>query len=182
MRLIKARRELPPRLAVATIGRGSMRELERYGVKQVAAPARFDSEALLDLPEMREVAGKRIVIFRGEGGRELLGATLAARGAAIEYAECYRRSRPQADATPLYKAWERNELHATTATSSDGLRNLVGLAGKSDAPWLRRTPLFVPHPRIERTARELGLPTVVLTAQGDAGLVRGLTQWFAGAR
>jgi hypothetical protein len=40
----------------------------------------------------------------------------------------------------------------------------------------------VPHPRIEHAARELGFATVVLTAQGDAGLVRGLTQWFAGAR
>jgi len=182
MRLIRARRELPPRLALATIGRGGVRELERYGATRVAAPARFDSEALLDLPEMREVAGKRIVIFRGEGGRELLGDTLTARGAAIEYAQCYRRTRPHVDATPLLKAWERNHLHAITATSSDGLRNLVELVGKSASPWLRQTPLFVPHPRIEHAARELGFATVVLTAQGDAGLVRGLTQWFAGAR
>ena len=182
MRLIKARRELPPRLALATIGHGGVRELERYGLTRVVAPARFDSEALLDLPEMREVAGKRIVIFRGESGREVLGDTLAARGAVIEYAECYRRGRPQADTTPLLMAWERNELHAITATSSDGLRNLIELAGKSDAPWLTRTPLFVPHPRIEQAARELGLATVVLTAQGDAGLVRGLTLWFTGAR
>jgi len=29
MRLIRARRELPPRLALATIGRGGVRELER---------------------------------------------------------------------------------------------------------------------------------------------------------
>lgn len=178
MRLIKARRELPPRLALATIGRGSVRELERYGATRVTAPARFDSEALLDLEQMREVAGKRIVIFRGEGGRELLGDTLTARGAAIEYAQCYRRSRPHVDATPLLEAWERNDLHAITATSSDGLRNLVALAGKSASPWLRQTPLFVPHPRIEHAARELGFATVVLTAQGDAGLVRGLTQWF----
>jgi uroporphyrinogen-III synthase len=178
MRLIRARRELPPRLALATIGRGGVRELERYGATRVAAPARFDSEALLDLPEMREVAGKRIVIF----GRELLGDTLTARGAAIEYAQCYRRTRPHVDATPLLKAWERNDLHAITATSSDGLRNLVELVGKSASPWLRQTPLFVPHPRIEHAARELGFATVVLTAQGDAGLVRGLTQWFAGAR
>lgn len=182
MRLIKARRELPPRLALATIGRGGVRELERYGVSRVAAPARFDSEALLDLPLMRDVAGKRIVIFRGEGGRELLGDTLAARGAAIEYAQCYRRSRPQVDATPLLNAWQRNELHAITATSSDGLRNLVELAGKPDSPWLRQVPLFVPHPRIEHAARELGFATVMLTAQGDAGLVHGLTQWFADAR
>ena len=179
MHLIKARRELPPRLQFAAIGRSGVRELRHFGVTTVIAPAaRFDSEALLELPALRDVAGKRIVIFRGDGGRELLGDTLTARGAAIEYAECYRRGRPQLDAAPLLKAWARNELHAITGTSSEGLHNLFDLVGEPGQPWLRKTPLFVPHPRIEQTARELGLATVVLTAQGDEGLVQGLAQWF----
>ena len=71
MKLIKAQRELPPHLKLATIGRGGVRELEHYGVVDVIAPTRFDSEALLDMPEMRDVAGRRIVIFRGEGGRAI---------------------------------------------------------------------------------------------------------------
>jgi len=179
MNLIKARRELPPHLQLAAIGRSGVRELRHFGITTVIAPAaRFDSEALLELPAMQDVAGKRIVIFRGDGGRELLGDTLTARGAAIEYAECYRRGRPQLDAAPLLKAWARNELHAITGTSSEGLHNLFDLVGKLGQSWLRKTPLFVPHPRIEQTARELGLATVVLTAQGDEGLVQGLAQWF----
>ncbi len=179
MKLIKARRELPPHLKLATIGRGSVRELERYGVTQVIAPTRFDSEALLEMPEMRGIVGKRIVIFRGAGGRGLLPNTLVARGAAIEYAECYRRGRPQADAAPLMKAWASNALHAITVTSSEGLRNLFELVGKSGQAQLKKTPLFVPHPRIERTARELGFAVVVLTGQGDEQLVQGLTKRFA---
>ena len=179
MNLIKARRELPPHLQLAAIGRSGVRELRHFGITTVIAPAaRFDSEALLELPAMQDVAGKRIVIFRGDGGRELLGDTLTARGAAIEYAECYRRGRPQLDAAPLLKAWARNELHAITGTSSEGLHNLFDLVGKLGQSWLRKTPLFVPHPRIQQTARELGLATVVLTAQGDEGLVQGLAQWF----
>jgi len=180
MNLIKARRALPPHLQLAAIGRSGVRELKHFGITAVIAPAaRFDSEALLELPALQEVAGKRIVIFRGDGGRELLGDTLTARGAAIEYAECYRRGRPQLDAAPLLKAWARNELHAIISTSSEGLHNLFDLVGKLGQSWLRKTPLFVPHPRIEQTARELGLATVVLTAQGDEGLVEGLAQWFA---
>jgi uroporphyrinogen-III synthase len=54
----------------------------------------------------------------------VLGDTLTARGAAIEYAECYRRGRPDADAGPLLEAWQARELHAITVTSSEGLRNL----------------------------------------------------------
>ena len=177
--LIKARRALPPRLKLAAIGRGSVRELKHFGLTGVIAPARFDSEALLELPELKNVAGQRIVIFRGEGGREVLGDTLTARGATLEYAECYRRGRPQVDVAPLLKAWARNELHAIIVTSSEGLRNLFELAGGPDRPWLGKTPLFVPHPRIEQTARELGFAAVVLTAQGDEGLLQGLVSWFA---
>ena len=179
MKLIKSRRELPRQLELATIGRGGVRELERYGVRDVIAPERFDSEALLDMPKMRDVAGKRIVIFRGEGGRALLAETLIARGAAIEYAECYRRGVPQADPSLLLKAWANGALHAITVTSSAGLRNLFLLVGASGHAQLRNTPLFLPHTRIASTARELGVASVVVTGQGDEELVHGLTKWFA---
>ncbi len=180
MNLIKSRRDLPCGIKVAAIGKGSTKALREFGVSEVIAPsARFDSEALLALPEMQDVAGRRVVIFRGDGGRELLGDTLAARGATLEYVECYRRGRPAADPAPLMKAWTRNELDAIIATSSEGLRNLYDMVGKPGQPWLRKTLLFVPHERIARTARELGLARVVLTEPGDAGLIQGLTRWFA---
>jgi uroporphyrinogen-III synthase len=71
---------------------------QRHGIRDVLSPPlRFDSEALLELPELTAVAGKRVIIFRGDGGREVLGDTLKARGAAIEYVTCYRRARPQLD-------------------------------------------------------------------------------------
>ena len=176
--LIGARRSLPPRLGLAAIGSSSVRELERAGATGVIAPARFDSEALLDMPELREVTGKRIAIFRGEGGRELLGDTLAARGAAVEYAECYRRRRPRADPAPLLEAWARGEVNAVMVTSSEALRNFCELIGEAGRSRLVATPLFVPHPRIEQSARELGLSNVTLTAQGDEGLLQGLSRWF----
>ncbi len=179
MSLIKARRALPPRLKFAAVGRSSVRELEKFGIVEVAAPVQFDSEALLALPEFSNVAGQHVVIFRGTGGRELIGDTLAARGASVDYAECYRRLRPRADAAPLLEAWERSELHAVTVTSSEGLRNFCALIGVHGRPWLQQTPLFVPHPRIAAAARELNLMAVVQTAQGDDGLMAGLQQWFS---
>src|SRR5262245_21769115 len=66
---IAARRVLPPRLAFAAIGPGGVKELARFGVTDVIAPARrYDSEALLELPQLAQLHGKRVVIFRGEGG------------------------------------------------------------------------------------------------------------------
>jgi uroporphyrinogen-III synthase len=179
MTLIKARRALPSQLRYAAVGRGSVRELAKFGVTDVTAPARFDSEALLALPEFTNVAGQRLVIFRGVGGREVLGETLIARGARVEYAECYRRVRPRADPAPLLQAWAANAVDAVTVTSSEGLHNFCALIGERGRAWLGKTPLFVPHARIAATAHELKLTEVVQTAQGDEGLIAGLRQWFA---
>lgn len=180
MNLITAHRALPPRLRCAAIGRGGVKELARFGVTDAIAPARrFDSEALLELPELQDMRGRRVVIFRGDGGRELLGDTLAARGASVEYAECYRRGKPNLDAAPLLRSWARNELDAITVTSSEGLRNLYEMIGALGRQWLRKTPLFVPHPRIAEVARELGLARVIVTEAADEGLMKALQEYFA---
>lgn len=179
MNQIVARRSWPQELRAAAIGKGSVKELQRFGFAEVIAPARaFDSEGLLALPELQQVAGWRVVIFRGDGGRELLGDTLAARGASVEYVECYRRARPRADAAPLLRAWARNEVDAVTVTSSEGLRNLFEMVGRLGQSWLRRTPLLAPHPRIAAAARELGCSNVMETAPGDEGLMSALSQLF----
>jgi uroporphyrinogen-III synthase len=133
---------------------------------------------LLDLPAL-DVAGRRIVIFRGEGGRELLGDTLVARGAQLEYAECYRRSRPHLDIAPLMRAWARHEVHAVVITSSEGLSNLFDMVGKLGQAWLQKTPVFVPHPRIAETARGLGVREIVVTAAGDEAVVASLAEFFS---
>lgn len=183
MNLIQARRALPAGLRFAAVGKASARELAKFGVTEVIAPQqRFDSEALLALPALQDVAGKRVVIFRGDGGREVLGDTLVARGARIEYAECYRRTRPRGGAESLMRAWARDELAAITVTSSEGLHNLFDMVGTLGRQWLKKTPLFVPHERIAATARTLGLQQVIVTEPGDEGLVRGLVEWFRNKR
>lgn len=179
MTAITARRALPAALKYAAVGSGSVRALNKFGVTDVLAPARFDSEALLGMPELAEVAGQRLVVFRGVGGRDVLRDALIARGAHVEYAECYRRRLPSADSAPLFAAWQSNALHAVTVTSSEGLHNLCVLVGAEGSAWLRRTPLFVPHARIAASARDLQFAEVVQTAQGDDGLLAGLGQWFA---
>jgi uroporphyrinogen-III synthase len=179
MNLIAARGGLPSRLRVAAIGRGSVKALERFGIGAVIAPERrFDSEALLELPGLAAPAGKRVVIFRGAGGRELLGDTLIGRGAHVEYAECYRRNRPHLDVAPLMRAWARHEVHAVVITSIEGMANLFDMVGKPGQAWLQKTPVFVPHPRIAEAARGLGVREAVVTQAGDEGVVGSLVEYF----
>jgi uroporphyrinogen-III synthase len=162
------------------MGKSSERELARHGIHDaISPPLRFDSETLLELPELIDVHGKRVIIFRGDGGRELLGDTLKARGATIDYVTCYRRARPQLDPAPLLKLWEQGQLDAVTLTSSEGLRNFHDMIGRLGQAWLKKTPAFVPHVRIAGQAQALGLAKVIPTEPGDDGLMAGLMQYFA---
>ena len=177
---ILPRRAWPAALLVAALGKSSERELARHGIHDVISPPlRFDSEALLELPELVDVRGRRVIIFRGDGGRELLGETLKVRGASVEYVTCYRRAVPLLDPAPLLSLWEKGQLDAVTLTSSEGLRNFYDMVGRLGQAWLKKTPAFVPHARIAEQARTLGLAKVIPTGPGDDGLMAGLMQYFA---
>ncbi len=167
-----------PSTNIFAVGPGTARALAELGVDGVITPDGQDSEALLALPQLAEVAGKRVVIVRGVGGRPLLADTLAARGAEVHFMECYRRSVPRADASPLLARWQAGGIDAVTATSAETLANLATLLGQAGAPLLVRTPLFAPHEKIAEAARRFGIVHVVATSAGDAGLVDGLINWF----
>lgn len=174
MEAIHAAGALPAGLKIATVGQGSAKALRESGVQEIIAPQdRFDSEALLALPELQQVAGWRVVIFRGDGGRELLGDTLKARGATVEYAECYQRTKPLQDAAALLAA----DPHVVTVTSSEALGYLWDMLDEPGKARLSAVPLFVPHARIAEAAQRLGWREVMPTAGGDDGLLAGLIAW-----
>ena len=171
---IRAAGELPKNLKIATVGQGSAKALRALGIASVIAPAeRFDSEGLLALPELQDVAGWNVLIFRGDGGRELLGDTLKARGATVEYAACYRRSKPQQDIAALLEAVP----DALTVTSSEALEHLWQMPDAAQRERMSTIPLFVPHPRIAELARRQGWRQVLPTGAGDEGLLSALIAW-----
>ncbi len=174
MEAIRESGGLPHTLKIATVGQGSAKALGNFGIGNVIAPHdRFDSEALLALHELQDVRGWRIVIFRGDGGRELLGDTLKARGATVEYAACYQRAKPQQDASVLLAV----QPHVVTVTSSEALGYLWDMLDSAGRQRIASLPLFVPHARIAETAQRLGWREVKATAGGDDGLLAGLIAW-----
>lgn len=174
MAAIRAAGELPKNLKIATVGQGSASALRDLGIANIIAPTeRFDSESLLALPELQNITGWHIIIFRGDGGRELLGDTLRARGATIEYAACYQRSKPQQSAAALLDATP----DAITVTSSEALAHLWQMLDANGQAALRHTPLFVPHMRIAGLAHQQGWRQVQLSGSGDDGLLAALIAW-----
>jgi len=174
MEAIRAEGTLPPLLKIATVGQGSAKALHESGITNVIVPTEsFDSEGLLNLPELRNIDGWRILIFRGDGGRELLGDTLRERGATVEYATCYRRSKPQWEAGALLDA----APDVITVTSSEALAYLWQILGNGRKGSLSGIPLFVPHKRIAELARQQGWQQVLLAEAGDDGLLSALIAW-----
>ncbi len=172
-------RSWPVSVTAATLGRSSEAELARRGVKTIVSPPlRFDSEALLECAELQKMTGKRVLICRGDTGRELLGETLVSRGAVVDYLMVYRRGMPQLDPAPLHKLWEAGQLDAVTLTSSEGLRNMIAMIGHIGHAWLKNTPTFVPHARIAEHATQFGLRRIIPTGPADDGLIAGLLAYF----
>lgn len=179
MPLVQVNHEWPKHVRVATVGKGSAQILKRYGIADVLFPEDgSDSEALLRIPQLQVMQDKRVVIFRGNNGRKLLGDSLRDRGASVEYVECYRRCRPAIDPQPLLKYWHDNGMHAVVISSSEGLHNLFDMIGETGQQLLKATPIFTAHKRIANKARELGIQEICCTPLGDEGTVQGLLEYF----
>lgn len=168
---LQQRGGLPPALELAAVGKATARKLAQFGIDRCLRPeSDFSSEGLLALPRLRNVAGQRILIVRGENGRALLADTLTARGARVDRAEVYRRERPTADGKRLLERWARGEIGAVVVTSTEILLNLFDMLSEPGQDYLRDTPLVAISPRTRQTAAEYGCRRLLLSenASDDA--------------
>lgn len=137
--------------------------LDAYGVDACWSVQGADSEALLALPRLAEALARpdpRVLILKGQGGRELLAETLRARGVAVDELVLYRRHCPVYPPGTLAERVESERLNGLVVSSGQGLESLHALAAEA---WseLRRLPLFVPSGRVAEQARRLGADCVV---------------------
>jgi len=180
----------PDGVAIAVVGEGSRAALARHGLNDDTCrihcpldPARSDSEHLLHALDLAVLAGRRVLVVRGDGGREVLPDALRAAGCTVETVAAYRRAVPRLDAA-LADAL-RGLLagrHDWLITSSEALRGLVGLVraldpgdiGMVNVAKLQQQHLIVPHARIAETARALGFTEITLTGSGDERMLAAL--------
>ena len=152
-----------PRLPWFSVGAATAQVLADQGLDVHYPPSGDDSEALLALPALREAIARtdaRVLILRGEGGRELLAERLREQGASVDYLELYRRFLPAYDPGVLMQRIQLERLNGLVVSSGQGFLHLQALAG-SDWPQVARLPLFVPSPRVYEMARAAGAEKVV---------------------
>ncbi|CAK9892226.1 MULTISPECIES: uroporphyrinogen-III synthase [Pseudomonas] len=153
----------PPEQAWFSVGAATAQILDDYGLN-VSYPAQGDdSEALLQLSALTAAIERpqpRVLIIRGEGGRELLAERLAALGARVDYLELYRRYLPHYPEATLARRIAGERLNGLVVSSGQGFEHLRQLAGE-DWPRLAQLTLFVPSPRVAELARASGAQNVV---------------------
>ncbi len=160
------------------IGQQTVDTLDSLGFKAWCSAEGYDSETLLSHPAMQQVDEQRILIIRGDGGRDLMRDTFVARGAKVDYCTVYYRRRPSYSEEQV-KLQLLNELpSALLITSGEGLTNLQKIVSAVSAhrfKTLYNTLLVVPSERIATLARELGFQRVtVATGPDDKSMVRAI--------
>lgn len=174
----------PPGVLAGSTGPGTTQALCQAGVPgaQIMEPAaeagQFDSEALWSRLQPMDWAAQRVLVVRGEDGRDWLAQAMRARGAEVDFVAAYRRLPPQLDAggqALLDGACARPTQHLWLFSSSEAIDWLRTLAPTAD--WSGSRAL-ASHPRIVQAARDLGFgsvhmtaPTAQAVAQAAAGLV-----------
>ena len=152
-----------PHLRWFSVGAATAQVLADHGFDVQYPQAGDDSEALLELPALREVIARpdaRVLILRGEGGRELLAERLREQGASVDYLELYRRFLPAYDKGVLMQRIQLERLNGLVVSSGQVFLHLHDLAGP-DWPQVAKLPLFVPSPRVHEMARAAGAEKVV---------------------
>ncbi|WP_347902663.1 uroporphyrinogen-III synthase [Pseudomonas purpurea] len=153
----------PPRQCWFSVGAATAQILAGHGLDVCCPQEGDDSEALLELAQLREAVARpdaRVLIVRGEGGRELLAERLRASGASVDYLELYRRGLSDYAPGVLAQRIAAERLNGLVVSSGQGFEHLRQLAGNA-WPELARLPLFVPSPRVAEMARAAGAQTVV---------------------
>lgn len=168
---------LPEHFSIVSIGSKTTEALEQQHIHVDVEAEDHDSESLLKHPafQMPNIQGQRVLIFRGNGGRTLLGDTLTQRHAQVRYVETYRREIPPHP--PLTEA-QVDTLSAITISSNEGLDNLITLM--EDPSLLIDTPLVVPSKRSANLARQHGFRTIITAENAtDEAILTALNNYFS---
>lgn len=156
--------DLPEAIKVAAIGKATATALTQRGIAVDLIPLNgYNSEALLQMPEWQDLNGQKVMIVRGEGGREKLAQTLTQRGAETDYMEVYRRVTPQSDNRKIKTLLAHHDLSAIVLMSGEAVKNLCTMLNPDDA--LRAIPVIVISTRIAEIAASLGFRRI-LVSQG----------------
>jgi uroporphyrinogen-III synthase len=173
--------QYPAHICNFAVGPSTAAEIESRALPVCYPQDRMNSEALLELPPLQNISGKKALIVRGVGGREILAEGLSARGASVDYAQLYERIVPVYTLGQLRRCAAQHAPDALVISSAeaiDNLRQLFEPLALEKLPW-QQFPLHVTSDRLAAHARAMGFTSVItMTGATDAAIIDGLVTAF----
>ena len=164
---------------LAAVGPATKSTLESYGYKVDIVPqSEFNSEALLAESAFTNIAGQKILIVRGQGGREHLRQTLESRNAHVEYAEVYQRRLPK-NRNPIDLSQLPIGDCAVLLYSAESAQNLWSLCSRDEQQWLKKVTFIIASQRIAEAASRVGYANNSIIAENpsDQAILAALMNW-----
>lgn len=146
------------------VGSGTVAALRDLGVATARAPARMDSDGVLAMAELQEIAGAVVGVITAPGGRGLLVPALRDRGALVRVAEVYARARLFGGARRLsdWMADAEGVLLASSAEAFSLLASAIPAASSPRACSARERPVVVSSARLAERVVAAGFHRVVV--------------------
>lgn len=167
---------LPEHFIIVAIGSKTRDALQQQQLNVDIEASSHNTESLLNDSQFQisNIEGQRILIFRGNGGRALLGDTLIQRGAQVRYVETYQRQLPP---EPSLTRQQLNTLTAICISSYEGLDNLITLV--DDTSLMLDIPLIVPSQRAHTRAQQHGFKNIIDASNAtDEATMTVLSEYF----
>jgi uroporphyrinogen-III synthase len=181
-RIVASWPQLPVGINWYAIGASTAQSLAAYGVVPLSPALEMTSEGLLALPTLQSVAEDKVLIVKGEGGRDTLREILEARGAQINELRCYRRICPSLGAGELAQKISDWQIGLILISSGEGLTNMLALLSPQETTNLQSVALLVPSRRIAREAEAMGFANIVLAENAsDAAVMQAVDNWQSGS-
>jgi len=155
----------PQTLNYIAVGPNTANSWQQAGVMSVLIPSSHDTEGVLALLNDLDLTASRIIILRGNGGRETLAEALAQRSKNVTYCEVYQRIKPNYDSNKLVDNWQQFAINSVIITSGEILTNLMQSIPSHASSWITNLYFIVPSQRIAKLAYQFGINHVTV-AQG----------------
>lgn len=160
------------------VGESTARVLEARGLDVSWPDHDMTTEGLLALPGLQQAGDRKMLIVKGEGGREALREALEARGARVDTLSCYRREAPELAPEAVQEKLMDTPVSLILISSGEGLDNLSRLLQLQENTNLADTALIVPSERVARRAEELGWRQVSRAGNAsDDAMLAAVREW-----
>ena len=160
-------RDWPASIRVFAIGMATADALTRREIRVDEVPISASSENLLDLESIKHVINQRVLLVKGENGRDLLADTLKMRGAEVFPVAVYRRVLPPINQVYIQSLWREDAVDVIVFTSEEAMHNLFCLFGKKAHAWIISKICLVKSERLATAAARLGLKKIVVSTDDN---------------